>query len=305
MDAVAEILRSLRLASSVWCRAEFSAPWAVHTRGARGAIFHAVVSGRAFGKRGDDQVELEGGDLVLFSRGDAHVMSDRPLRKPVPIRSLVAQGEDRCVGAIRHGGGGAQTVIICGAFDLEHGARDLLLGLLPPVLHVRRDAGLVRWFDQTLSLMQAELDADRPGAETVVAKLADVLFVQILRASVAELPSGAGGWLAALRDPPIARALAKIHQSPAERWSVEALAEVAHLSRSAFCGRFAKLVGESPAQYLTRWRMYTAVDLLKRRGDLGNAELAAMVGYDSEDAFARAFKRHLGFTPRDARARSA
>lgn len=306
LDPLAQILRSLSLTSSVWSRARFTAPWAVKTRGSDGAIFHAVVSGRACAIRRSDgrRVPLETGELVLFARGESHVMCDAPETPSVPLSSL--GGDDTMpIETIDYGGGGDATSIICGSFAFDHDAGKTFLELLPSVLHVSKGSTkLVEWFASTLELMDNEIDAGGLGSEVIAARLADVLFVQILRASLEALPDESAGWLAALRDPQIGRALALIHTKPSVRWTVEELASAAALSRTSFFDRFSKLVGESPARYLTRWRVHTAADLVRKRPELSNSELAGLVGYDSEDAFARAFKRHLGKTPHEVRVSS-
>lgn len=299
LDPLAQILRSLSLTSSVWSRGCFSAPWAVKTAGADGAIFHAIVSGQACAIRRSDgrRVLLQPGELVLFARGESHIMCDAPSTPAVPLSSL--DGDEAPITTLQYGGGGEQANIICGSFAFEHQAGATFLELLPAMLHVAKGSTrLVSWFASTLDLMDQEIEAGSLGSEVVAARLADVLFVQILRASIEALPEESAGWLAALRDPQIGRALALIHTKPSVRWTVEELAAAANLSRSTFFERFSRLVGQSPARYLTRWRVQTAADLVRKRPELSNAELAGLVGYDSEDAFARAFKRHFGSTPR-------
>ena len=306
MDPLSDILGSLRFESSILCRAKLGAPWALYTRGASSAVFHAVLEGACWVRHPPDGAprRLDRGDLVLVSNGDAHVMCDDPATPPVPIASLIGTEPDGAVTCIRHGGDGTPCSILCGTFRLEHGAADALLSLLPPLVIVSRgDTSTVEWFDTTIALISRELVSGQSGVATIVSRLTDVLVVQVLRAAATSLPREAAGWLAAVQNEQIGRALALVHKRPAEKWSAESLAAAVAMSRSVFFDKFTKLVGESPLQYLTRWRMYTAADLLTH-GDLSNAELADRVGYGSEDAFAKVFKKHLGVTPSEYKRRA-
>lgn len=304
VDALTDILSSLKLSSAVWSRGRFSAPWSVHTGALSSAVFHAVVRGQAVGvlRRTGERTPLSTGDLILFAHGDAHVMCDAPTEASVPLSALPREGDGH-VKEVRCGGGGPETTILCGSFAFGHQAGSSFLSLLPAVIHLERSKrDLVGWFARTMELMDFETATSAPGAGVVAARLADVLFVQLLRAAMESLPTERAGWLAALRDPQIARAIAAIHTNPRARWRIESLAETASMSRSVFAERFTKLVGESPARYVARWRAHSAADLLRQRPEIGNAELAELVGYESEDAFSRAFKRYVGTTPRDFRA---
>ncbi len=299
MDVLSEILRSMRLVSRVVSRARFTAPWAVHTSGAKGAIFHVVTQGECWLRdtpKGD-RVRLGHGDLVLLSNGAAHTIGDRLDTHPVPISSLHVGPDAR----VDFGGPGAPTSILCGSFRLDHSAGAALLSALPPVVHVARgETRLVEWFDVTLDLVQRELDQGHAGTDALVGRILDVLFVQLLRTAAGSLPAERAGWLAAVQDENIGRALAAIHNEPGAKWTVDTLARRAGISRSVFFARFTSRVGESPAKYLARWRALAAADLL-RESSLDLAALADKLGYGSEDAFGRAFKRHLAMTPREYR----
>jgi len=298
VDALSEILLSMRLVSSVISRARFTAPWAVRTTGARGAIFHVVMEGRCWLRDGPtgERVELGAGDLVLLSHGGAHVICDSPDTSPeVPIAELPRNEGKRVV----HGGGGQATSILCGTFRLDHAAASTLLAALPPIVRVSRGTTpVVEWFDTTLRMVEATMDAVEPGGEAITSRLLDVLFAQLLRSCAASLP--ATGWLTAVHDPQIGRALALIHRDPGALFTVEGLARQAGLSRSVFYERFTTLLDEPPAKYLARWRVMTGADLL-RRSPVDLASLATQLGYGSEDAFSRTFKRHYGLTPREFR----
>ncbi len=261
-----------------------------------------MVEGQAYASLLADgrKLEMQTGDVVLFSHGSPHRVCDGSEVSAVPNRQLEAGSG--AVPTVQHGGGGTRTRIICGSFSLDHAAGTDFFELLPPLLKVRpSSAKFIPWFGSTLDMLEEEVGLGGPGAEVSAARLADVLFVQILRAALTSLPSKNAGWIAALQDSQIGRALAAIHTEPAKSWTTEELAKTACLSRSTFFDRFQRAVGMSPAKYLTQWRVQTAADLVKKRPDLSNGELAGRVGYRSEDAFARAFKRHLGQTPQQLR----
>lgn len=313
-DALAEVLRHVRLESSVFARAALSAPWAVSTNGLDGGIFHAVVRGRGVaipsaragqGRASEARpIELGPGDVVLLPHGDPHVMADRAGRRAVPIRGSVRTPEGGGVGLLSIDGGGEETSLVCGRFDVERArptsegmrAPHPLLGLLPRVVHLRADdPALAPWLPPLVAALAFELDHPQPGSGTVITRLADVLVVHAIRACVREGTTD-GGWLGGLRDPRIAHALDLLHARPHEPWTAASLAEAVGMGRSAFFDRWSTLVGEPPAQYLARWRMHLAQRSL-RLGDGSVAEVGRRVGYDSEAAFSRAFKRLVGVAP--------
>ena len=194
----------------------------------------------------------------------------------------------------RQGGGGAPTTLICGAVRFEHPAARNLVAILPRMICIEASDGpLVSWMQGVFRLMAAEAREFRPGGEAVITRLADVLVIQAIRSWIETAPAARGGWLGALQDRQIGRALALIHREPARRWTVASLADELALSRSAFAARFTELVHEPAIQYLTRWRMHVARDAIETEGATV-AELADRLGYRSEAAFARAFKRVIG-----------
>lgn len=298
LDALADILRTVRVDGSVFCRAELGAPWAIRTRGADEAIFHAIVRGAGEVEVGGTRQAFSAGDLLVLPHGQAHTLRDAAGAGPgtwiAELPALPGPGGLPCV---RHGGSGAPTSILCGTFRFGEEARELLLPHLPPLLHAR-STDAAGWLDATLRMLAEEVTSGRPGGEWVVARLADVLFVQALRGWIAEAPGV--GWLGALGDPQLARVLALIHGDPARAWTAELLARRVGLSRTVLFERFSRAVGEPPAAYIERWRMSVARTAL-RRPDRGMAEIAASVGYASEAAFSRAFKRHVGSPPSEWR----
>jgi AraC-like DNA-binding protein len=298
VDTLSTILRSLRLGSSILSRAHLSAPWAIESPGSSWAIFHTVLEGTCWVRRVVDAepTQLQVGDVVVLPRGDAHVMSYAPHAPPSPISALRRTSVRGGVAVLEHGGGGERTRIICGKFCLDHDGGGAVLGLLPPLLHAAGGTtSLAPWVDTTLRLLDGEIDRDQPGIEEMLARLTDMLFVQVLRRHFAA-GAGARGWFAAVQDPLIGRALALVHEEPGGPWSAAELGARVGLSRARFFERFSELLGEPPARYVARWRVHTATDLMRRQR-LSTAEIAERVGYSSEDAFNKVFKRHLGVSP--------
>ena len=198
---------------------------------------------------------------------------------------------------LRHGGGGAPTMLVCGAVRFDHPAARNLVEILPPLLHVEpSSAPELDWMQSTLRLMAVEARELRPGGEAVITRLGDILVVQAIRSWLETDAAARTGWLGALQDRQIGRALALIHREPSRAWTVASLADELAMSRSAFAARFTELVDEPVMQYVTRWRMQVAVNSLKEEGATV-AELANRLGYRSEAAFARAFKRVIGVPP--------
>jgi AraC-like DNA-binding protein len=204
---------------------------------------------------------------------------------------------------LQYGGGGAPTSIVCGTVRFGHPAARTLVALLPRTI-VIDGAGSpppeADWMQSTLRLIAAEGQALRPGGEAVITRLSDILVIQAIRSWIARDPAGQTGWLGALQDPRIGRAMSLVHRDPAQAWSVASLARETAMSRSAFAARFTQLVGEPVMRYVTRWRMQVALDRL-REDDVSVAELATRLGYESEAAFSRAFKRNVGISPGAAR----
>lgn len=300
MDALTSVLSTLSLRSSVFARAELFAPWAVHTRGLSGGIFHAVVKGRAVVRldRDGKSVPLSEGDVAVIPHGEAHVMADAPGTPPVPIAGRVRPCPTGGAGLLALDGGGAECRLVCGRFEFDRHATHPLVALLPPLIHLRRnDPAIGAWLAPTLALMASELEHGAPGAGVVLTRLSDVLVVHALRAHVASDTPAPAGWLRALRDAHVGRALGLVHARPAEPWTASSLAAKVGLSRSVLYERFTELVGEPPARYLLRWRMHVAEKSLSDDARVGVGEVAAKVGYGTEAAFAKAFKRFTGQTP--------
>lgn len=298
-DPLGEALHFLRLDGAYYCRSELSAPWGLTLPPMPGYLwFHVVLSGRSVLETDEAGADLlHPGELTLVPHGTGHTLRSDPEAVAADILELPLERVSDRYDVLRHGAGGAPTLLVCGAVRFNHPAAKNLVALLPRTIHVEpTDGPQAEWMQSTLRLMAAEARERRPGGEAVVTRLADILVVQAIRSWIETDPAAQRGWLGALRDPQIGRALSLIHRDPARPWSVASLAREVAMSRSAFAARFTELVGESAMQYVTRWRMQVARDALDEEG-VTVAELGHRLGYRSEAAFARAFKRVTGVPP--------
>lgn len=311
MDALSEVLRALRLNSGIFLEAEFTAPWCIDSAPGKedvrhilhGAehvtLYHLVTEGRCRARIPGvtDTVELEVGDLILFPHGDGHRMGSDLQLAPVASETLVRPSAEGGLATINHGGGGARTRFVCGFLACDSRLCKPLLDALPRMLKVPMGQGpAAAWIIDTLRRGAAETQAPRAGADAVLAKLSELLFVEAMRYYIESLPENERGWFAGLRDPQVSRALALMHGDPGRAWTVDDLGREAGLSRSVLAERFAALLGEPPMQYLMRWRMALAARALKE-GREPVVRIAEQVGYESEAAFNRAFKREFGMPP--------
>jgi AraC-like DNA-binding protein len=300
VDALSQLLDVIRLKSSVFCLSDAGAPWGICLRAEEAARFHYVVRGSCWlsiDRRPGSPLALSGGDLVLLPRGDGHSLRDQPRR---PVRSfekmLASTAQTASAGHLRFGGRGPATTMISGCFAFASRTTVPLLATLPPIIRISPDEGrAVPWLEQNLRFIVAEATSKRPGAELVLTRLADVIFVQALRVYIESLPDDSEGFLRALRDVHIGAALGFMHREPGADWTVASLATTVGLSRSAFAERFKELVGEPPLGYLTRLRMESAAELLRNGAAL--AEVAWKTGYSSEASFSHAFRQWAGISP--------
>jgi AraC-like DNA-binding protein len=301
VDPLGEALHYLRRSGTFYCRSELTAPWALALPPMQGLSFHVVTSGRCWLEmEGSEPRRLEPGDLVLLPHGEGHRLSAEPGSPAVPLADVLQEHVSGRYAILRHGGGGPATELVCGAVRFDHPAAHHIVRLLPKVMHVESGwsshLGMTDWMQSALRLMAAEAKELRPGGETIITRLADILIIQAIRAWIERDPAAQTGWLAALQDKRIGRAIALIHRDPSRQWSVASLASVVAMSRSGFAARFTELVGEPAMQYVTRWRMLVAQTWLSE-DDAALSGMEARLGYQSKAAFSRAFKRIIGTSP--------
>src|SRR6266508_4078849 len=301
-DVLTDVLRTVHIQGTLYCRSKMSVPWGLRVTHRDTASFHVITGGQCCldGEGVVTGLQLNSGELVILPHGHAHVMRNppnTPATKIEDLDDLVAKLAPDKHGMLRYGRGAAATTLVCGGFQLAGRLTNPLLAALPPFLHIRNiDNRLVPWLQATVEWVEAEASANRAGAETVIARLSEILFIQAMRAFTSTNSDGHIGWLKALNDPQIGLALALIHSQPQEPWTLASLAFQVGLSRTAFTMKFKQLVGESPLRYITRWRLNKAAAYL-RTGTGTLTEIARLVGYDSEVALSKAFKRYFGVAP--------
>jgi len=298
-DVLTSVLNTLHFRGQVFCYSEFTTPWALKLPASDFAHFHVFEHGQGWIKldESESQISMASGDLAIVPHGGGHVLRDNPKTKPVTLERLLKQrsSTDRVV---RHGGGGPATTVICGSFRFENELGNPLLALLPRIIHVGQSDGKKgAWLKPTLRLLAHESQNPSEGSGSIISHLTGIVFVQAVRAWIADQPQGQGGWLGALRDKQISGALSLIHQKPNHPWTIAKLAAEVGMSRSPFTARFTSLVGEPPLSYLSNWRMNLAADYL-RNEQLRINEIAERVGYESQASFSNAFKRRFGVSPR-------
>ncbi|MFT5287015.1 MAG: AraC-like DNA-binding protein [Planctomycetota bacterium] len=305
-DPLGETLHLLRLTGTLYCRAELTAPWGIDLPLFEGyMMFHIVTEGRYWLElEGEEPRLLERGSLVLIPHGLGHVIRSDQQVRPDPLFDIPVEEISDCYEIMRHGGGGDLTHMTCGVVRFDHVAADHLIPLLPKVLQIdtwNQDED--SWLQSTLRFITREAKELRPGGETVITRLADILVIQIIRSWIDSAPGEDRGWLSALSDEYVGKALTLMHREPARPWTVESLAREVSMSRSAFSARFTDKVGEPVLRYLTRWRMRLAHTQLRETTD-SLTVLAERLGYQSEAAFCRAFKRVFGVSPGSVRVQS-
>lgn len=248
MDALSDVLSTLRLHSTLYCRSELSAPWGLGFSGGPAAGFHAVRRGTCWLRMVglEKPVALTAGDLVVFPHGAAHELADSPDRPAEDLFAVLSRCKPPEGTPLTYGGGGSPVTLLCGNFAFERAGLHPLLESLPPLIALRGEDGRAGgWLEPVLEILARESGQERPGSQAVISRATDVLFVQAVR-SVLEQPEGCcQGWLAGLRHPGLARAIAEMHRRPEQELTVEGLARSAGMSRSAFCALFAERVGET------------------------------------------------------------
>lgn len=309
MDALSDVMSAVRLTSSAFLDARLSAPWCIASQigpedcapfgpiPAQIIAYHYVVAGSLFLQLdGDDPIDVAAGEVILLPRNDRLALGSAPGLKPAFIDHLIQPPDGSRPAALRIGGGGEQTHVICGYMGCEV-PDNPLLAALPRVLRINaRDGASGAWISDSVQRAVEEFSTGGVGSTTVLSKLAELLFVEAIRHYLVTLPEEQTGWLAGLRDTKVGKALAMLHTRPAHSWTTDELAKAIGMSRSAFAERFTVLVGTPPMRYLTHWRLQLAAVRL-RESPRAIAQIAYEVGYESEAAFSRAFKNAFGITP--------
>jgi AraC-like DNA-binding protein len=304
MDVLTDVLNTVHLQSAVHFCTALTTPWGIRVPAQNDrAIFYVMTRGSCYLEIEGHKppVSLAGGDLVMLSHGDTHVLRDRLNSPVVPLAKLV-KACNKCDPhhSIHHGGGGSLTAIVAGHFIFENQMSKPFLSALPRLIHIHGEhEQAVPWLDTTLKWMAAEANSKNPGAQIIASRLTDMLFIQILRAHIAANAgacNGKAGWLRAIADLHLGKAFELIHEQPNHPWTVAELASHVNMSRTAFSMRFTQLAGMPPLAYVTKWRMLKASDIL-RQGKAAISEIAMHVGYESEASFSKAFKREIGVAP--------
>jgi AraC-like DNA-binding protein len=317
MDVLSEVLKVVKLQGAMFYNAEFSSPWSLCSPAssivaphlAPGAghviIYHLLTEGRAFARLADsERIALDAGDLVIFPHGDEHIIENGPPTTTVNLAKELARIAAQGLKVARFGGGGEVTKFICGFMACDPQLSRVFLSGLPPVFTVSlRNNASGRWLENSIRFSVSEADASRAGGEALLAKLSEVLFVETLRAYIAQLPADQTGWLAGARDAEIGKTLALMHRNPAQPWTIASLAKEAGISRSVLAQRFRHYLSEPPMAYLTRWRLQLGAQMLASTS-YAVSQIASQVGYESEAAFNRAFKREFGTPPARFRSQS-
>ncbi len=318
-DALSDVLKTVRLTGATFFDLVCREPWVADSPprdmilpkilpGAEHLIaYHVVTEGRCFGNIvGEEPIAVEAGEVIVFTRGDAHVMASGPgLRAdPLPPDALDGVGASQLPFTLSFGSEGPIAAkLVCGYLACDARPFNPLLDNLPRVIKAGDPQGSdPGWLGQFIRLATMESTNRRAGGESVLAKLSELMFIEVVRRHLASLPPQQTGWLAGLRDPFVGKALSLMHGEPARDWTIEELGRQAGLSRSVLAERFSELVGMPPMQYLANWRMQIATGLLSS-GDANIASIAAEIGYASEAAFSRAFKKMVGVPPSDWRRR--
>ena len=311
MDPITDIFRTMHVTAFGLHRLEATAPWGVEQE--KQSEEKVTPSGKkisptdlahfAMLSRGNcwlsvkgipEPIPLTGGDCFLLAKGTSIVLRDSPRTRP--RWSFLEIGAKANGNVVVCGGGGAPTTIVCGSLSFDRASLRPITQLLPNFILMKADQARTLALHTTVQALASEMEEQAPGSEVVASRLAEVLFIQVLRAHIASGPEHNKGWLRAIFDPQIGAALSAIHDRVNTPWTVESLAEAAGLSRSAFAARFKELLGQTPLEYVTEWRMQKAIQLLERR-DKKLPEVARLVGYESDAAFSKAFKRVVRANP--------
>jgi AraC-like DNA-binding protein len=310
-DTLSDVLRAVRLKGAIFFAIDATAPWVADTPHSKELApnimpgcehlieYHVIRSGSCWGGiQGESAIRLEAGDVLAFPQGDAHFLSSMPgMRGGPDVKAIRVDARTALpIPVAIHGGGSERTEIVCGFLGLDARPFNPLLSTLPRIIHVRGGSDTDTVMRRLVDLALAESGTPKAGSDSVLSRISELLFIEVVRRHVASLPEEKVGWFAGLRDENVGRALQKLHERPAHAWTLEDLAKEAGVSRSLLADRFAYFVGVPPIQYLAQWRIQLAATLL-RTTQSSLAEIAEQVGYGSEAALSRAFKRWVGTAP--------
>ncbi len=323
MDVLSDVLRVVRLTGSIFFTANLNDPWSIDSPPSDTIIrhmpqkaecltlFHIITEGQCwFTPKNNETFTLSKGSVVIFPHGCAHIMGSDPQLRPVPLLDVLKFEELKGLPKVEYGGTGDKTQFVCGYLMCDQRFNPML-GAIPEVIILRKEyneetlpfesSGIIPvkqdgWLDSTIQHLVDEVQQGDVGSFTLVTRLTELMYIEVLRRYMKRLPEKSQGWLAALRDQQVGRALRFLHAHPENKWNVEKLAGEVGVSRSAFARRFTDLLGESPMRYLTGWRMQLAKSMLQRP-ELNLSMIAQKIGYDSDYAFNRAFKRYVGEPP--------
>ena len=303
-DPLNEVLQLLQMSGTLYCNAELSDPWGLEIPQIEGVMFVEVVtSGQCWLElEGQSPLFLPEGSLVVIPRGNRHQLRGNPGDRVTPLEEVPIERIGERFEKMRFGGSGRLTRITYFGIRFDPYLAERLVRMLPKVLHLRTQVEDESWLNSTIHFIKQEAEMQPPGSETIITRLADVLVIQVIRAWVQNNQNQQQGWIAGLYDPKIGKALSLMHRHPEINWQVETLANKVGMSRSGFSARFSNLVGESVFHYLTQLRIQLARRELTSTKDT-IAKIAERVGYDSEPAFSRAFKRVTGSAPGSIRKR--
>lgn len=318
MDVLSQVLSAVRLDGALFFNAEFSAPWCIRSSSSaehapllspgagRLIMYHFLTEGRAFAQLpGGVREELQAGDIVVFPQGEANLLGNGSPVIPVDSVRTFGKAVTPEFKVVRHGGGGEITRFVCGYLACDSQLGEIFLAALPPMFKVQvPDEPSGQWLGNSIRYSVEEVSRSDAGSRLVLAKLSELLFVETLRRYINTLPPDQTGWLAGVRDPVVGQALGLLHRSPEHPWTIADLARQVGLSRTRLAERFHHFLAEPPMTYLTRLRLRLGADRLISNDD-GVAEVAAAVGYGSEAAFNRAFKREYDLPPAQFRRKHA
>ncbi|WP_411031742.1 AraC family transcriptional regulator [Spongiimicrobium sp. 3-5] len=293
MDVLSKVLEKIKLSSAVYFKSDFPAPWGMEVPKGPFSQFHLVAHGKCLLHFQEEFIELFEGDIVVFPLGSHHWLADAKTSKRASgqeVLTAIQQGESLFQGTQLH------TTLVCGHFEFDRSFDHPVISELPNLIHITKtEKKDYQWLAQIVELIKHESAAGQVGSHVIVNKLGEILFMHVLRAHMLQ-QKRQQGFLAALLDPRMAKALTAIHLNPAFEWKLQGLAQIAGMSRTSFCNRFKSLIGDTPLNYVTQWRMLCARELLLQSAK-PVGEIALEVGYRSEAAFNRVFKKRMVLTP--------